>query len=114
MNGAELLRSWLLQHNWHLHAEDLIPEGDKLYEVIVAEKGTCEKPMDDVYYEIGPLLLAAHHPLLAKHMKRLMDRYATLLAAMDNSDVAKHSEKYQEFLRRKNKLEELYNENYSS
>ena len=114
MNGAELLRSWLLQHNWHLHAEDLIPEGDKLYEVIVAEKGQGEKQLDDVYYEVGPLLLAAHHPLLAQHIKRLMDRYASLLIAMDNSDDAKHSEKYQEFLRRKNILEELYYENYSS
>jgi len=114
MNGAGLLRGWLLEHGWYLQAEDLIPEGDKLYEVIVAEKGTGEKPTDDVYYEIGPLLLASRHPLLAKHIKRLMDKYGYLLTAMDNSEAARNSEKYEEFLRRKNKLEELYYENYSS
>lgn len=114
MNGAELLRSWLLEHNWHLQAEDLILEGEKLYEVIVAEKGAGEKPLDDVYYEIGPLLLATQHPLLARHLKHLMARYSHLLLAMDNSATAKNSERYQEFLRRKNKLEELYYENYSS
>lgn len=114
MNGAELLRAWLLQHNWHLHAEDLIQEGDKLYQVIVVKKGHDEKLMDDIYYEIGPLLLASHHPLLLQHITRLIDKYKNLLAAMEHSASAKQSEKYQEFLRRKNKLEELYNENYSS
>ena len=114
MNGAEFLRKWLLEHNWHLQAEDLVAESDKLYEIIVAEKGRGEMPQDDVYYEIGPLLLASRHQFLPEHMRRLVSKYTHLIAAMENSDNAKHSEKYQEFLRKKCKLEELYNENYSS
>lgn len=36
--GAELVRRWLLQHDWALTEEAIVEEDDKIYEICVAER----------------------------------------------------------------------------
>ncbi|MEH7178778.1 tRNA (adenine(22)-N(1))-methyltransferase [Neobacillus vireti] len=59
--NAIAIRSWLVEHNWELIAEEIIEEDNKIYEILVAEKGDPLKPYRDIRFEtgllVGPFLL---------------------------------------------------------
>ena len=93
MAGAASLRKWLIQNGWHIVAEDLVADGRHLYEIMVAERGESEA-FSDAVLEIGPSLIEAKHPLLAKQFARQINNYKKLLANMGKSEQARASEKY--------------------
>ncbi len=59
--NAFAIRSWLVENNWELIAEEIIEEDGKIYEILVAEKGEPLKPYHDVQEDtgllVGPFLL---------------------------------------------------------
>ena len=93
MAGAASLRKWLIQNGWHIVAEDLVADGRHLYEIMAVERGESEA-FSDAVLEIGPSLIEAKHPLLAKQFARQINNYKKLLANMGKSEQAKASEKY--------------------
>ena len=93
MAGAASLRKWLIQNGWCIVAEDLVADGRHLYEIMVAERGESEA-FSDAVLEIGPSLIEAKHPLLAKQFARQINNYKKLLANMGKSEQARASEKY--------------------
>ena len=93
MAGAASLRKWLIQNGWHIVAEDLVADGRHLYEIMGVERGESEA-FSDAVLEIGPSLIEAKHPLLAKQFERQINNYKKLLANMGKSEQAKASEKY--------------------
>ena len=93
MAGAASLRKWLIQNGWCIVAEDLVADGRHLYEIMAVERGESEA-FSDAVLEIGPSLIEAKHPLLAKQFARQINNYKKLLANMGKSEQAKASEKY--------------------
>ena len=93
MAGAASLRKWLIQNGWHIVAEDLVADGRHLYEIMAVERGESEA-FSDAVLEIGPSLIEAKHPLLAKQFARQINNYKKLLANMGKSEQAKASKKY--------------------
>lgn len=93
MAGAASLRRWLCQNGWCIVEEDLVEDGRHLYEIIAAERGASAS-FSDAELEIGPKLMEAGHPLLAKQFARQIDGYKKLLTNMGKSEQAKLSEKY--------------------
>ena len=93
MAGAASLRKWLIQNGWHIVAEDLVADGRHLYEIMAVERGESEA-FSDAVLEIGPSLIEAKHPLLAKQFERQINNYKKLLANMGKSEQARASEKY--------------------
>ena len=93
MAGAASLRKWLIQNGWHIVAEDLVADGRHLYEIMAAERGESAN-FSDAVLEIGPSLIEAKHPLLAKQFARQINNYKKLLANMGKSEQARASEKY--------------------
>ncbi len=93
MAGAASLRKWLIQNGWHIVAEDLVADGRHLYEIMAAERGESAS-FSDAVLEIGPSLIEAKHPLLAKQFARQINNYKKLLANMGKSEQARASEKY--------------------
>lgn len=59
--NAIAIRDWLIDNHWELIAEEIIEEDNKIYEILVAEKGEPLKPYRDVHLEtgrlVGPFLL---------------------------------------------------------
>lgn len=101
MTASELLRHWLVNHGWYIKDEALVEE-DRLYEIIVAEQGTSPE-LEDVFYEIGPILWVEKHSLLKKHIIKLIEGYQKILFNLTLSTIPE-KEKY-ELL--KNKMERL-------
>ena len=62
MQGADILRRWLVGAGYQLRDEDLAKEGAKLYEVIAAGKG--RQVITEELLLIGPRLWDKRHPLL--------------------------------------------------
>ncbi|WP_422486506.1 tRNA (adenine(22)-N(1))-methyltransferase [Gudongella sp. DL1XJH-153] len=56
MVGSPELRKYLLQNNFRIVDEDLVREGDKFYEIIVAKTG-LQKFDKELDYEISPVML---------------------------------------------------------
>lgn len=117
MNDSEVMRHWAEEHNWKIVTEDLVEEGDKIYEIlqlIPKIKGGPEPQNINTCYQVGSYLVEHQHPLLKKFVTGLLHKYSGLLTAMDASPKARNSEKYQEFNRVKRQLEEILNEKNNS
>ena len=62
------LRRFLHENGFSIREERLAREEDKIYNIMVVEKGT-EQFDDDFYYHIGKKLFEANDPLLFEHIK---------------------------------------------
>lgn len=92
MERAAHLRQWLYGHRWPVLDENLVREGGRLYEIIVAappEARTGAAPLTDPRLlaggEVGEVLVAKRHPLLGEFLLAKIAKYRCLLAAMDKS-----------------------------
>lgn len=81
MAAAGKLRCWLVRRGWRIAAEDLVAEGRRLYQVVVAERGE-EEETDPLAVAVGPRLLAARHPLLARYLRELLRREEEVIRGM--------------------------------
>jgi len=104
MNAVPQLRCWLYENGWHLEAEALAEEDGRLYEILYAVPGKQSVP-DELLLAIGPLLWQNKHPLLNLHVKNLLQQERRMLEGMENSERARHSEKYQRTRQRIGELE---------
>lgn len=64
--NAMSIRKWFMENDWELIAEEILEEDGKIYEVLVAEKGTPSEPYTDSKMEtgllFGPFLLQRKDP----------------------------------------------------
>lgn len=87
------LREWLLLNGWKIADEELVEEEGRLYEIIVAEKagvkpdvdGNAGVKPDAVLLEAGPRLVEKRHPLLRKHLDKLIQDRKRVLDQIRNS-----------------------------
>ncbi len=94
MVDAGQLRGWLLNNGWQISAEELVEEEGRLYEIILCQQmpdsrelaGTAK--LDPVILEIGPKLLEQKHPLLPKHLEKLIQDRQRVIAQISNSQSA--------------------------
>ena len=65
MIAQQDLREYLIKNNFTIIHEDLAQEDRRIYQIIVAQRGTS-KVYDEIYYHIGPKLVETKHLLLEK------------------------------------------------
>lgn len=99
------LRRWLLGQGWMIIAEDLLIEDDKLYEIIVWERGAMEIT-DPMAYEFGPLLLASKHPLLVARIDYEVGKIDRAIRQIEKAG-ADAAERVAALTARKHQLEEV-------
>ena len=84
MIAGATLREWLIAHNWAIIDEELVEEEERIYEIIVAERGTQEIP-DEVLLELGPWIVAKQDPLLPELIKRKVFALQAILAQLERT-----------------------------
>lgn len=92
-NGAEQLRAWLYANDWHIADENLAYVGNRLYEIILAQKGRSKSPAPPLL-SIGPLLWQKKPPLLKMHIKKLLKSAKCAAAGMEKNARAGKSPAY--------------------
>jgi tRNA (adenine22-N1)-methyltransferase len=105
MVAAPQVRRWLVKHAWEIVDEGLCREDGKLYEIIVAERGSSRE-MEQILYDIGPVLWQKQSELLPLHLQLLIEQNKRVLRAMAQSEEAQLSEKHCEYAKRLKELEE--------
>lgn len=104
MNGAALIREWLMTHGWVICDEALVKEDGRLYEIIVAERGWAAE-IDSILYDVGPVIWLKRLPLLKEHIEHLLFQHKRVLMEMDASPNAKLSSKYYSYVQKIKDLE---------
>lgn len=68
--SAVSVRKWLVKNNWELVAEEIIEEDEKVYEILVADRGEGTRPYlgfpIDQGLLLGPFLLQNQNPIFKK------------------------------------------------
>ncbi|ABZ84554.1 conserved hypothetical protein [Heliomicrobium modesticaldum Ice1] len=95
LEGAGGLRRWLHHRGWRIVDEDLVAEGPRIYEMIVLEPAEANKDTrkaifgsaenaaaEELYWDLGPLLLARKHPLLLPVVEKRLERERRALAGI--------------------------------
>ena len=85
---AKKLRHWCERSGWGILREELVQEGNRIYEVLLLHKDPS------FHYEgltdlVGDDLVRRHHPLLGMFVRRLIAKYDRLLSSMEK--VPKHA-----------------------
>lgn len=82
MNEIDTLRSWLYQNGFEIYDEELIDEGEKLYNVICTRwTGEVMEP-DMVYYHVGEKLVENKDPLLDRLLQRRIRQLEKIISHM--------------------------------
>lgn len=106
MSGAGFMRKWLAENDWFIVAETLVEEDGIIYEVIAAEPGRM--PIKPIMCDVGPLLWLGKHPLIKKHIYRLMQSDKAILDNMKKGKNAVESEKYKAIKEHYAELEKMF------
>jgi tRNA (adenine22-N1)-methyltransferase len=110
--NAIAIRQWLVDHDWELIAEEILEEDNKIYEILVAEKGDPLKPYRNLPYEtcllVGPFLLQKKEKtfkkkweLEIKNWKRIFEQLESAVPSVETD------EKKQEVVKKINLVEEV-------
>ena len=84
MTKSEVLRYWLVNNEFEILAEDLVPEGGNLYQLIVARFGGSTRLSDGELF-LGKKLLCTDWELYEQQRHKLIKRFALAIAGMEKN-----------------------------
>ncbi|HEM5988637.1 TPA: tRNA (adenine-N(1))-methyltransferase [Streptococcus suis] len=101
-NREDDVRRWLLAHDFQLVAEEILEENDKIYEILVAEKGNVDLTADQLRF--GPYLLEEQSTTFQKKWLKELDKLTYALEQVplerqaDRSAISQKIQQIQEVL----------------
>ncbi|WP_456274010.1 tRNA (adenine(22)-N(1))-methyltransferase [Bacillus sp. AK031] len=86
--GAIAIRKWLLKNGWELKAERILEEDNKIYEILVADKGDAESPYDnkDTELLVGPFLLKEKNSVFKQKWIQEMNQWNSIIEKMKKAE----------------------------
>ncbi|HFI0126513.1 TPA: tRNA (adenine(22)-N(1))-methyltransferase TrmK [Streptococcus suis] len=101
-NREDDVRHWLVEHDFQLVAEEILEENDKIYEILVAEKGSVDLAADQLRF--GPYLLVEQSTTFQKKWLKELDKLTYALEQVplerqaDRSAISQKIQQIQEVL----------------
>ena len=89
MIAQEELREYLIKNGFTIIHEDLAREDRRIYQIIVAKKGTSQS-WDEIHYHIGKKLIEDKHPLLEHLIDAKENELKKIIQACDQQK-SKHA-----------------------
>lgn len=80
---ASSIREWAVQNGWMITDEQILKEDNKIYEIIVLEKGQAD--YTDLEMMVGPFLLQQKSEVFIEKWKRESDEWKRVLASLENA-----------------------------
>jgi tRNA (adenine22-N1)-methyltransferase len=109
---AIYIRQWMLDHNWELIDEEIIEEDNKIYEILVAEKGSPKRPYQTYSLEsgllLGPLLAKKKSDVFQKKWSQECIHWRTIVKQLEQAGhTYENNEKYRELTNQIKLVEEV-------
>ncbi|NQJ70854.1 tRNA (adenine-N(1))-methyltransferase [Streptococcus suis] len=101
-NREDDVRRWLVAHDFQIIAEEILEENDKIYEILVAEKGKSDLTADQLRF--GPYLLEEQSATFQKKWLKELDKLTYALEQVplerqaDRSAISQKIQQIQEVL----------------
>ncbi|AZB43653.1 tRNA (adenine-N(1))-methyltransferase [Bacillus sp. FJAT-42376] len=102
---ANHVRTWLIANGWELIAESILEEDQKIYEILVAEKGNPMKPYEHkneaaaILY--GPFLMQEKNEVFLKKWTREKAHWTSVISQIEKGKSTEES------IKRRQDMEEL-------
>ena len=109
MIAQKEVRMWLLEHNFAIIDEELVAEGHKIYNVIVAEPGE-QKFEKEIYYSIGKKLIEKRDPLLVQWINKSINTMKKIVMQLEDNhsdDSRMQMEEYKKKIWEYKKIKEM-------
>lgn len=108
--GAIKVREWLIDNGWELIDEEIIEEDEKIYEIIVAEKGDPQAPYKEINKQagllLGPFLMLKRDWVFRMKWSGELKKWKKILNQMQDAKDTGDLGKNREEIKRKVKLVE--------
>ncbi|WP_434402619.1 tRNA (adenine(22)-N(1))-methyltransferase TrmK [Planococcus sp. 11815] len=82
---AKAIRQWAAQNGWHIAAEDILKEKDKIYEILVLEPGAEEVQLDAKQLLFGPELLKQQTDIFKEKWQREATQWRAIAERLENA-----------------------------
>ena len=94
---AKAIREWAVANEWMVVEEDILKEDDKIYEVLVLERGHAE--YDEIELLVGPYLRKTKKAAFNEKWLREIQEWKRVLESLDSADKTEAIELKQKQLR---------------
>ncbi|MER1986124.1 MAG: tRNA (adenine(22)-N(1))-methyltransferase TrmK [Solibacillus sp.] len=81
---AKAIREWALAHNWAIQDEVILSEDDKVYEVLVLQRG--EMRLTEIETLLGPKLMATKSAVFKAKWAREVDNWQRVITAIEKAE----------------------------
>lgn len=103
MVGMRELRQYLESNEYIVSDESLVREGNKLYQILLVEKGN-EKVEDDIFYDFSKHLVENKDPLLKDYLNREIDKLSKIIENIQEKGSDENKKRADELKAKKEKL----------
>jgi tRNA (adenine22-N1)-methyltransferase len=109
---AIYIRQWMLDNGWELIDEEIIEEDNKIYEILVAEKGNSMRPYQTYSLEsgllLGPLLAQKKSTVFQNKWTQECKHWRTIVHQLEQAGhTYENNEKYRELTNQIKLVEEV-------
>ncbi|HWJ76700.1 MAG TPA: tRNA (adenine(22)-N(1))-methyltransferase TrmK [Niallia sp.] len=109
--SAYSVRKWLVQNGWELINEEIIEEDNKIYEVLVAERGDVQKQYEsdkEKLLLLGPFLVEEKNKVFEKKWLMEKNNWEKILKQLENApDTLANRRKSEELIEKIKLIEEV-------
>lgn len=94
--GAFQIRNWFLENGWQIQSEEILKEGDKIYEVIVGEPGDPLTPYGNSRESellMGPFLMKEKSPVFIEKWLGEKENWKRILRQLEGAGQNEETEK---------------------
>ncbi|MGE7090838.1 tRNA (adenine(22)-N(1))-methyltransferase [Lysinibacillus sp. NPDC048646] len=81
---AKVIREWALANNWAILDEEILEEDDKIYEILVLQRGPME--LSAAEFLFGPKLMLRKSPAFIKKWMREKENWQRVLQSIEEAE----------------------------
>lgn len=96
---AKAIREWAIKENWKIMNETILEENDKIYEIVILQKGKMQLTEQELL--VGPILLKEKSPVYKKKWLNEVNEWQRIVDQLKNTTVTTEVQQKKEELERK-------------
>ncbi|GGA32279.1 tRNA (adenine(22)-N(1))-methyltransferase [Psychrobacillus lasiicapitis] len=96
---AKAIREWAIKENWKITNETILEEHDKIYEIVVLQKGNME--LTDQELLVGPYLMKEKSTVYHKKWSNELREWQRIMDQLDKTALSQEVQNKKEELERK-------------